>query len=214
MRGRLLALALVVVACNLPDDPTHLGAYPFDSNGDGTGDIFHWPGGRLPVRFWVDPRGNMGALVQNAIDVWQDQFMYGEFTGVLVSDSAHADVQFIWSGSVPPTVSPDPGPPVKACGGLTQNDSIGQVDHRIKGALHSSIDVLTGVSATPGQVEACVRRTVIHEMGHDLGILNDDAPDSSDIMYFTPLVPMPSPADRATMQLLYHTLPTLLPPIR
>lgn len=213
MNGRLLAMALgALVACNVPDDPTHLGAYHFDSAGDGTGDVFHWPGNRLPVRFWVDPRGNMGALVQNAIDVWQDQFMYGEFTGVIVSDSAHADVQVVWANVVPPAATPDPGPPVKACGGETQNDSIS--GGRIWGALHSSITILTGVSATEGQVEACVQRTVIHELGHDLGILNDDAPDSTDIMYFTPLVPAPSPADRVTVQVLYHTTPTLLPPVR
>ncbi|HEY6783931.1 MAG TPA: hypothetical protein VI159_03215, partial [Gemmatimonadales bacterium] len=76
-----------------------------------SGDIFHWPANRLPVRFWADPRGNMNALVQNAIDVWQNQFMYGEFTGVIVSDSAHADVQFTWADSVPPTTAPDNGPP-------------------------------------------------------------------------------------------------------
>jgi len=154
----------------------------------------------------------MNALVQNAIDVWQDELIYGEFTGVIVSDSAHADVQFTWSGAVPATVPPDPGPPALACGGLTQNDSIGATDHRIHGALHSSISLLTG-SFTPGQVEACVRRTVIHEMAHTLGIL-DHSGDSTDIMYFTPLVPLPSRADRTTMQVLYHTTPTILPPVR
>ncbi|HWZ28148.1 MAG TPA: hypothetical protein VNX15_06295, partial [Gemmatimonadales bacterium] len=64
---RLLVVALVVIAaCILPDDPAHLGGYPFT---DISGNIFHWPGDRLPVRFWVDPHGNMNALVQNAIDV-------------------------------------------------------------------------------------------------------------------------------------------------
>lgn len=212
MIRRVLGVTLVlVVGCTTPDAPSHIGGYPFDSIGDGSGDVFHWPGDRLPVRFWVDPRGDLSAQVQNAIDVWQNQFMYGEFTGVIVSDSAHADVQFVWSGSVPPAATPDPGPPVKACGGETQNDGIS--GGRIVGALHSSILILA-VSATPGQVEACVRRTVIHEMGHDLGILNDNAPDSTDIMYFTPLVKAPSAADRTTMQILYHTTPTILPPIR
>lgn len=212
MIRRIAAAALVLlVACTTPDAPSHIGGYPFDSIGDGTGDVFHWPGNRLPVRFWVDPRGNLNTLVQNAIDVWQDQFMYGEFTGVLVADSTHADVQFTWAGSVPPAADPDPGPPVKACGGETQTDSTS--GGRIWGALHSSISILT-VAATPGQVEACVQRTVIHEMGHDLGILNDNAPDSTDIMYFTPLVKTPGAADRTTMQILYHTTPTLLPPLR
>ena len=51
-------------------------------------------------------------------------------------------------------------------------------------------------------------------MGHTLGILNDGALDSTVIMYFTPLVSTPSAADRTTMQILYHTTPTLQPPIR
>ena len=160
MRGRAVGLTLgLLVACTTPDSPSHEGGYPFDSNGDGTGDVFHWPGNRLPVRFWVDPRGNMNALVQNAIEVWQKQFMYGEFTGVIVADSAHADAQFTWADSVPPAVTPDPGPPAKACGGLTSYDSIS--NGRFYGALRSDITVLhTG--ATAGQVEACVRRTVMH----------------------------------------------------
>lgn len=203
---------LSLAACTTPDAPSHAGAYPFDSNGNGSGLVFRWPEDRLPVRFWVDPRGNLNDLVQNAIAVWEDQLIYGEFTGVVVSDSAHADAQFTWSGTVPTTVPPDPGPPALACGGLTQNDSIGATDQRIHGALHSSISVLAG-SFTPGQIEACVRRTVIHEMGHTLGIL-DHSMDSTDIMYITPIVPAPSAADRTTIQVLYHTTPTILPPIR
>lgn len=210
---RAIGVALVLLAaCTTPEAPSHTGAYPFDSNGDGTGNVFRWPEDRLPVRFWADPRGNMNALVQNAIDVWQDQLIYGEFTGVIVSDSAHADVQIVWADTAAPTVPPDPGPPALACGGLTQNDSIGTTDHRIHGALHTSINLLVG-SFTPGQVEACVRRTVIHEMGHTLGIL-DHSPGSADIMYVTPVVPLPSGADRTTMQILYHSTPNILPPLR
>ena len=209
MKRWLIAAVPALVACTVPDAPSHLGGYPFAHV---SGGIFHWPANRLPVRFWADPRGNMNALVQNAIDVWQDQFMYGEFTGVLVSDSALADVQFTWSDSVPPAVAADPGPPVKACGGNTQPDST-DANGQIWGAFHSGITILL-VGATPGQVEACVRRTVIHEMGHGLGILNDNAPDSTDIMYFTPLVPVPSAADRTTIQTLYHTTPNWLPPVR
>ena len=211
MRWRAWLPLLALAGCTPPDAPAHAGAYYFDSNGNGSGYVFHWPENRLPVRFWVDPRGNMQDLVSRAIGVWQDQFMYGEFTGTIVADSSHADVIVTWADSVPPTVAPDSGPPVRACGGLTSTDSL--VNNQIQGAFHSTLTILLG-GATAGQVEACVQRTVIHELGHDLGILNDDAPDSTDIMYFTPYASLPAAADRTTMQVLYHTTPTLLPPNR
>lgn len=208
MSGRrwLLALALVT-ACMEPDIPDHSLVYDFS---DGFGHIFHWPADRLPVRFYADPRGNMAALVQRAIGVWQDQFLYGEFRGTMVADSNQADVIVFWSDSVPPDVPPDNGPPVKACGGLSQVATDSGADSlQLAGPIHSSVGVLINGS-TAGQVEACVRRTVIHELGHALGIIQE-SPDSADIMAVTPFASLPTRRDRETVQLLYHTVPNLRP---
>lgn len=205
-RRWLVALALVA-ACMDPDIPDHSLVYDFS---DGNGHVFHWPADRLPVRFYADPRGNMAALVQRAIGVWQDQFLYGEFRGTMVADSNQADVIVFWSDSVPPDVPPNNGPPVKACGGLSQVATDSGADSlQLSGPIHSSVGVLINGS-TPGQVEACVRRTVIHELGHALGIINP-SPDSVDIMYITPFANLPTQRDRETVQLLYHTVPNLRP---
>lgn len=205
-RGGLVALA-VLAACMDPEIPDHSLVYDFT---DGNGHIFHWPADRLPVRFYADTRGNMAALVQRAVGAWQDQFLYGEFRGTMVADSNQADVIVFWSDSVPPSVPPDTGPPVKACGGLsTVATDSGADSLQLSGPIHSSVSILINGS-TAGQVEACVRRTVIHELGHALGIIQE-SPNASDIMAVTPLVNLPTQRDRETVQLLYHTTPNLRP---
>lgn len=172
--------------------------------------VFHWPAAVLPVRFYADPRGAMPALVSLGMEAWQAQFLYGEFQGVVVSDSSQADVIAQWRGSVPPDVPPDPGPPVPACDGLTVFPSwaIGSAPGR---ALHVTVGALTGY--TQPQVAACLRRVVIHELGHALGLLQH-SPSPIDIMYQTPMVTFPSSRDRNTVEVLYHTAATVAPPPR
>jgi len=200
-------LAAIAAACGDPMVPRHTPIYAF---ADAFGDVFHWLPERLPVRFYADPRGNMRALVDNAVTAWERQFLYGEFRGVLVNDSTAADVIVRWADSVPPTANPDAGPPVDACGGVTQGilDSTGQA---FAEPFVTEIGILTGTVYTAAQVQACVRRVTIHELGHTLGVLRE-APDTQAIMYVTPRVREPAAIDRRTMEVLYHTQPTLAPP--
>ena len=137
--------------------------------------------------------------------------MYGEFRGALVSDSLHADIIVTWTDSVPPNVPPDPGAPVKACGGSTIPD-FDSTGTRLVGPFHTSLSVLAS-GATPAQLAACMQRTVVHELGHGLGLFQEaPAPDTTFIMYFTPLVTAPADGDRRTIEVLYHTPPTIAPP--
>jgi matrixin len=172
--------------------------------------LFHWPASVLPVRFYADPRGVMPALVSLGLAAWEAQFLYGEFRGVRVSDSSQADVIVQWSGSVPPDVSPDPGTPVRACDGQTVYPSwaIGSSPGR---AVRVSLGTLAGY--TDAQVAACLRRVVTHELGHTLGLLQH-SPSPLDIMYQTPTVTFPSSTDRNTVEVLYHTAATVVPPLR
>jgi hypothetical protein len=170
--------------------------------------VFHWPASRLPVRFYADPRGAMPALVWLGIGTWEGQFLYGEFTGIQVADSTHADVIVSWQGGVPADVPPDTGPPVDACGGSTTNPaSAFPLDSTV---LHVGLFVKGGTDA---QVAACLGRVVVHELGHALGLLKH-SPYADDIMNEVPAVTAPSLEDRRTIEVLYHTPATVIPPPR
>lgn len=209
MRHRVVLAALVVLlACTEPTAPARTGAYSFMNL---AGDVFRWPSSRLPVRYYADPRGNMAFLVDRALQMWQQQFLYGEFRAVRVTDSTTADVIVRWVLTVPADVPPDTGPPVFACDGTTtlSIDSTGTaLDQPIR------VDIREKTGFTPAQVAACVRRTTVHELGHTLGIIdeNHSGTNSSDIMYATVLVDAPSDRDRQTVEVLYHTAPTIAPP--
>jgi hypothetical protein len=204
MKRGIPLLAAALAACGDPLIPARAPAYPF---ADGlTGDVFHWPADRLPVRYWVDPRGALPRLTRAALADWEAQFLYGELRGVLVADSLDADVLVVWGGTVPNDVPPDPGTPVVACNGVTQYtvDSTNTLSDYIR----AEINVQGGF--TDAQVAACVARTTTHEVGHTIGILNH-SPDPADLMNSTPTVPAPSDGDRRTVEVLYHTPPTIAP---
>lgn len=204
-RQRLWVGIVLLSACGEPTIPVRTKAYDFDFGGD----VFHWPPNRLPVRFYAVAAGNLPFLVQRAIGVWEEQFLYDEFRGVLTDDSTRADVIVRWSGAVPPDVPPDTGPPVFACDGLTSFwvDTLG----RALDSMRVELGVRTGFTAA--QVAACTRRLAIHELGHALGLFQH-SPSPADIMAPNPTVSLPSADDRRTAEVLYHTAPTLAPPPR
>ena len=210
---RAVVAFVALAACSDPAIPDRAGVYAFADtviiSTDTTVTLFRWPTNRLPVRFWADPRSNMRFLVERSIVVWQDQFLYGELRGIVVSDSAAADVVVQWADSVPPDVPPDTTPAANSCAGVTtfEFDSTG---FALSGPVRVSLTVLTGTPVPAGQVQACMRRVAIHELGHSLGLLRHSSFDE-DIMFGSPIVDYPSRFDRRTVEVLYHSQPTVQP---
>lgn len=213
MRRPGLALACVVAAACEPTVPVRdcTGCtYDFaDTIPPDTSLVFHWPATRLPVRYYADPRAAMPALVATGVATWNAQFLYGELRAVQVADSNAADVIVRWEATPPPDVPPDTGAAVDACAGSTTNPSVVFRDSSAR-VLHVTLGAKAG-AFSDAQVAACLRRVAIHELGHSLGLLKH-SPSRFDIMNAVPTVSFPSVTDRRTVELLYHTLPTVLPP--
>lgn len=197
-----IALAL---GCREIVTPVRAPRYVFDL----AGDVFHWPVDRLPVRYFADSRGMMRGLVREGLDTWESQFLYGEFTGVLVTDSTAADVIVLWQDSVPPDVPPDTAGAIGACDGITTYsiDSTNTIEDPIR------VAVLVRPGFTTAQVAACAHRVAAHELGHTLGILTHSTA-ATDLMFETPATQTPTHRDRSTVQVLYHTPSTIAPPPR
>jgi predicted Zn-dependent protease len=206
----LAVILLIGVACSDPVIPERTFTYGFDSGGD----VFRWPSNRLPVRYYADTRSDMRDLVGHAIRSWESQLLYGEFTGELVTDSSVADVIVTWLDSVPPPgVPPDTGAPVVACDGFTRFQFDTVTGTTLTEPIRTQIRITTSQAYTPAQVSACLRRVTIHELGHTLGLLQEST-NPLDVMYPAAQVSAPSGRDRQTVQVLYHTAPTIAPPPR
>lgn len=205
-----LVLVLVALGCESLTAPTRTATYPLDLSGSGL--TFSWPIERLPVRFYVPPdAGPTARFVSDGIVAWERQLLYGEFRGIVSTDSSTADVIVRVVGGAPPDVPlTDAAPVLNACGGRTGVDSLAG-DQTIIGPLRMRID--WSEDADPADVANCLARVVTHEIGHSLGLFAHSA-DAIDIMNANPRVRTPSTNDRIALQILYHTPSDIRPPER
>lgn len=163
---------------------------------------FTWPRDRANVTFWAQDTLDLPARVDRAIAAWRSQFLYGEFQGTRVSDSAAADV-LVFGRSTPGPVA------LRAMA----NECVGATDVLIDQVtrlltLPIRVYVLPRYDLSAPGVEACLDLTTAHEVGHGIGLFAH-SDDPGDLMYFNPVVAGPSERDRMTAQRAYHTPSTL-----
>src|ERR687897_1800824 len=94
--GLWITAGTLLLACADIAEPSRGNAYEWRrivTTGSGLDTLsFHWNAAELPVRFWAENSLNLPSHVQQGIEQWQAVFLYGEFSGTLVSDSSSADV--------------------------------------------------------------------------------------------------------------------------
>lgn len=157
---------------------------------------FHWPPEAMPVTFWVEDSLGLPERTDSAIAVWQRQFLYHEFQGAIVADSAQADV-IVRAETPPGNAVPAT---VDACQAATDLP-IDPDTHVL--TLPVRVYVEPRFDPSLPETQACFNTVMIHELGHVLGIL-DHSSNPLDIMYFNPTVTAPSKRDRNTVQVMYH----------
>lgn len=208
MRRWLPLWLIAVAACESAVAPRRLNLYSYADTVGAQRIVFHWPGAYLPVRYYPYAHGTLPQLVRDGLARWEAQFLYGEFRAVIVTDSTQADVIVAFLGAAPPPAEPDTVGAVVACQGRTDPIVAGATLER---PIRVSLSVFSGF--TPGQVAACIERVTLHELGHTLGLFNQShaGADATDLMNAFPRVYEPGARDRATVEVLYHTVPTVSP---
>lgn len=184
-------LVALIISCDFPNAPSREPSYEFARQPENL--VFSWPSTRLPVKFWTGDGTNLRRHLESAIAIWESQFLYGEFTGEVVTDSAAADVRVKFSGAA-------------VCGGVTP---VSPVESGRFTRVFNVAVTWDGANSDQDIVN-CIARVTNHEIGHTIGILAH-SPSPEDLMFVTPEIRLPSAADRNTVQKLYHTPPNVLP---
>jgi len=193
-----LLCAATLLSCGDIGAPLRTETYEWRLMDAGTSVSFHWDREELPVRFWAQDIYDLESHTLAAIETWKGAFLYREFDGVMVEDSADADV-IVRAGF------PDGGgilqTRITECEALTELDLDFDAQH-----LTLPIHVFVAPRFDPDlpETKACFGVAMIHEVGHAIGIFRH-SPDPGDIMYFSPEVTGTSERDRQTAEVLYHS---------
>lgn len=224
MTGRKLAglalpfVTLLAAACDAPTIPPEAGAYDFTFRTTppsvvrwpvGTTIRVHVAGGEDPVRAALLRDAFLEAAAQ-----WEDAVLFSEYRFAEAATARDADVVLYWGGESPPADTA--GCPPESIGerALTWSCPHPTVPGRLRpftvDGQPSQVRMMVYVLRSEASDPASVRRVVLHELGHVLGI-GQHSPSMQDAMEAHAPVDRLSPADRATVQVLYHVEPDILP---
>lgn len=216
-RSALLGL-LLVAACDSPTVPGRLEAYDFTQLISPPA-VFHWPVGSTVSLYVEAADGSRDGLLEEAVErgmaSWNEAVLYGEYRLERVAAPEGADVVVVWADADPHPVDtsgcpPDPGRGVTTfC--LTDDGRNVREFPLPAGSDPSPVRFVVTIGIGEAGDPVTLDRIVAHELGHTLGIFGHPG-DNRNLMHGGQLTTAtPSPADRATVQVLYHTPPDIRP---
>ena len=193
----LIALTLVLAACDAPTIPARDAFYEFTLPDPPL--VFHWPAGSS-VRIFVAGGSDaaradaLSDAAAHAADAWNDVALFGEFD---VSETPDVLRCSAIGGRAVTTFCPDP-----------EGTRLMIFPLRNGGAGRTRFVINISAAVVD---DAELRRLVTHEVGHALGLWNHPAPTSfpESVMLSVPSTDVPTAIDRATVQVLYHTAPNV-----
>ena len=215
----LVSTAIGLAACESATVPERLPSEIYEYRLPAPGfPVLRWPIGST-VRIYVAPDAEptrTAALengLQQAADVWRAALLYEEVQVEQTGDIGNADAVLLFSSTAPPisfTNCPRQGGLAYTTFCVDPQDPGRLAIFPIIGGATGHVKFAVTISNLVTDSEQ-IRRLVAHEVGHVLGI-GQHSPRSSDLMYGNTLTTaVPSVSDRATLQLLYHTRPDIMP---
>lgn len=213
---------LASTGCDSPTIPGRNSAdvYPFELLTQPPS-VLHWPTGST-IRVYIAAGGDAprAALLRESFTLgaasWNELAVFGEFALAETPDAAAADVVLAWSDATMPVETAACEPVLTRAVTTFCLDPSATSPKRL--ALFplaqgggGTVKIVVTVLAAEAIVPQTVHRLVAHELGHVLG-LAQHSPNSSDLMWRTdPTATRPSVRDIATVQVLYHLKPDVVP---
>lgn len=174
--------------------------------------VFNWPADRQPVQVWVPFGGTTARFTQQGIDLWTSALLYNELSAMLVADSSDADIivrrlaDQVGDPSSPPCTGVSEGTFLLAGDTVIAGDTIGPLT--LLEPIHTFVWGRIGESSPT--ILDCLEIVVAHELGHAFGILAHST-DTEDLMTTSPRRLRLTERDRTTIEMLYHTPPSIKP---
>ena len=210
---RITVLTLLLAACTDIISPPRIERYEYrifalDNENDLRALAFHWPRASLPIKVWVADDDPLRPALLRAMPIWENALLYGEVRFELVAAEATADI-----------VVRNERVPENGLTGLRLHSAI----DGCRGDTEFTADIDAGTITLPFRIwvwsssgttnpnlPACYDITVLHELGHALGIFAHSTA-TNDAMAVDPIRNELSERDRATLEAAYHLPATLRP---